>query len=283
MLIGIIIRKHLYKLLTTAFKPTLKKKPRIIKNEYIPNGKPTIFSSTHVFYDDVAAVLCCLPCNAYVLSGGKNYLQNTSDGLGLSLNGVIWVDRGNKKSRADALNKIKKILSYRGNVLMFPEAAWNFSPNLLVQKLYWGILEAAQATGANIAPVVIHETDNEYVVHIGKIFDFISINDKAVTISSLRDEMATMVWDLIAESIVKREEISHESWRDYIYHKNRRRMFDYEKEEKYLLQSKEESQTLGELLADLHGIKYKSMATDWNTYMNINRLIDNWNKPVKIQ
>ena len=65
---GIKWRQLIHKPLLSIFSLTLKHKIKLLHNDYIPNGKPTIFAMTHAFKDDAI----CVP---YVLSRQVSYLK----------------------------------------------------------------------------------------------------------------------------------------------------------------------------------------------------------------
>ena len=251
-----------------------------MKNSFMYNGKPTVFAFTHVFKDDLASVLYCLRHSAHALAAYHRRVSRSVDGVGIRLNGVIWVDNCIKTSRAESLEKMKAVLRCGGDVLIAPEAVWNLSPNLIVQKIWWGLLDAATSTDANIVPIAVDLVNNNYYVSIGKLFDYAKYSDKGEAVVALRDVMATMAWKLIEmKPLNKRAEITEESWVNFCQSELARVPFlDMATEESFLYRPKGEI-SLGEVLADMHGIEYKSMAADYEQYKRVERLIDNWTKP----
>jgi len=175
-----------------------------------------------------------------------------------------------------------QILVKRGNILIFPEASWNISSALPVKKLWWGLLEIAKSTGANIVPVAIHMVGEEYCVIIGEKFEHEKFSSKSEQIGTLRDEMATLMWELIdMSSPIKRKQINDCYWLAHIQsNMNRASWLVITEEEGYAYRPKDEI-SLGEVHADLHGIEYKSMAADYEQHKRIERLIDGWTKPVR--
>ena len=269
--------------LTAIFSLSLPRKVRLLRNEFVPNDKPTIFVATHIFYDDIAAVLCCLRSAAYLLIGveSDDNLPPLKERVVARLNGVIGVERNNKQSRTEAFYEMVEVLNRRGDILVFPEAAWNFLPNAVVAKINWGAIRVAQHTGANIVPVAVNIIGNDYGVIIGSRFEYYNHTNPKDAIDALRDKMATLAWELISlNPLARRENLTYEYWLSHIreqYTKIPRK--DQSKEESFMHRLKDEV-SLGEVLADLHGIEYKSMAVDYEQYKRIERLIDGWNKPV---
>ena len=243
----------------------------------MPNGKPTVFAATHVFYDDIAAVLSCLDDVAYLLieNDGKESLPVWSERFALGMNGVITVDRSNKESRAEAFSKMIAILNRSGNILLFPEAAWNFSPNEIVTKLHWGAIKLAKSANANIVPVALHMVGDDCFVFIGSPVEY--------NVEALRDAMATLVWELINQNpSVQRKNITDEYWLKHIGEQCAKRPQESRAvEESFMYRPKGEI-SLGEVLAEMHGIEHKSMAADYLQYRRIDELIDNWTKSVRL-
>ena len=208
-------RQILHKPLTSIARLVLKHKVRLVRNDYLFNGKPIIYTITHVFKDDIASILCCLQNNAYVLVG--NAVRKSFDGFVIWLNGVILVDRSDKASRAIAKEKMVAYLRQGDDVLIAPEATHNFTPNLLVMKLWWGLLDVARIADANIVPVAVDLVNDEYCVIIGESFHYIQYSDKTEAIESLREVMATMIWELYEmKPKAKRADVSEEQFSAYI-------------------------------------------------------------------
>jgi len=283
---SILWRRLVHKPITTMFKVTLKRKIKLIRNNYTPNGKPAIYAVTHVFYDDIAAVCCCFKRNAFLLSGieGPNNTPSFIERIALRINGVIVVNRANKYSRETSFNKTIEILNNRGDIQIYPESAWNFSPNVLISKLNWGIIKIAKETGANIVPVAVDIVDNDYCVILGNNFDYENYTDLNIATDELRNKMATLSWELIClKQPVQRETLTDLYWLNHIQEQYvRMPRKNQSLEEDYMYRPKDEI-GLSEILADMHGIENKSMAVDYERYKEVEKLIENWTKPVNVK
>jgi len=269
--------------LLNVFEKTLKHRVKLIRDDSIKNGNPTIYVATHIMYDDITAICYCLKENAYVLFGHRKALWKTSklDYMGLFLNGRIFVDRNDKADRAQSKLDMAKVLRNGGNILAFPEGTWNFSPNLLVLPVNWGILDSARLAdrSINIVPIAFDLVANEYCVIIGKGYEVLAQSNysKGAFMEMLRDDMATLMWELIEMTPpINRLSLPEKYWIEYT---NRQcatiKMRDQHKEDLLTYRPKEVL-GLGELLAEMHGIEYKSMAADYETHRRIERLIDGW-------
>ena len=266
----------------SIFKLTLKHKTKLIRSDYIQYDKPTIYAFSHVFKDDIVSVLSCLKSSAYILMANKEGITKTFDGLGAFLNGAIWVDRTDKKSRIKATDMMVEVLQNGGDILMAPEASWNVIPNLPIKKLWWGVLDVAANTGANIVPVAIDIVNDQYCVLIGRKYDYNKYNEKSEAISLLRDEMATLSWELFERKpLQSRSETSDLEWVCFYLSELARVPFvDQIIEDNASFRPKGEID-LGELLTEMHGIEYRSLVADYTRHMRINSLIDDWTNPIR--
>jgi len=282
--LAVLSRKIISKPLTLAFGATLKHKVRVLKNDYVDNGKPTIFSATHVFYDDIAAICRAIRKPMYIVSDNdtKEQLRKSIDSLALFLNGVIFFDKTCKFDRKRAVERMEAVLNNGGNLLIFPESTWNFSPNLLVQKIHWGMIDIAKRTDANIVPVAENEINNEYLVSIGANLELTP--SKKDDIISLRGHMATLAYEQLVEldESVERRTITDEFWLEYIRTHCGEGNFDLAKEESFVYRDPNQK-SLDELIADLYGIEYRSMASGYDTYQQIKNLSMEYSRRVKFQ
>ena len=262
---------------------------RLVRDDSTSNGNPTIYAATHVTYDDITAICFCLKENAHVLFGHKKALWKTSkrDYFGLFLNGRIFVNRYCKIDRAHSKIDMAKVLRHGGNILAFPEGTWNFSPNQLVLPLNWGILDSAKLADrdVNIVPIAFDLVGDEYCVAIGKSFEVTATSSysKSALMEALRDAMATLMWELIEmKPPISRVSLHDDFWVEYTQkHCAEIKMRDQHKEDLLTYRLKGEV-SLGEVLADMHGIEYKSMAADYEQHKRVQSLIDNWTKPVRL-
>ena len=282
---AIKLRQLISKPMKVIIKKIVTKKVTIVRNDFEPNGKPTIYLANHGFYEDIMAVISSIEDNVNLLIGveGKSNTPKPIEKLALWLNGYLQINRRSKESKNKGFDSMVKILQNQGNLLMFPESIWNLTPNLLMLKLHWGALRMAELTGANVVPVIIDEVNGGYSVIIGKAFNYSKYHDRHEAIGDLRDIMATAVWELISlKEPVKRADISEEYWLNHI----RKELSGFPNkiwhiEETYGFKPKDEV-SLGEVLAELYGIEYRSMAASYEQYLEVEQLISNWNNQIKL-
>lgn len=118
------------------------------------------------------------------------------DRFGLAWNGIIWVDRKDKKSKATSKQKMKKVINNGKSLCIFPEGTWNLEPSLPILPLYWGVIEIAQATQVPIVPVCLEYVGDICYVKYGEVISVDKDSDKVETIQYLRDVLATLKWDI---------------------------------------------------------------------------------------
>lgn len=90
-----------------------------------------------------------------------------------------------------------------------PEGAWNLSPNKVVMRLYNGAIIAAIKGNADIVPCAIQQYGKKIYVSYGKEIDLsdVPLSDVKEAKAQLRDEMATLAWELVREYSGKVHEI----------------------------------------------------------------------------
>lgn len=185
------------------------------KTEKIPNDKPIIFVANHSNVHDVPIMLSILKKHVYVLAGDE--VKNDINGLAFKFNGVVWVRRGNKQSAKIAKEKVLNLLHRKKNILMFPEATWNLTPNLPMLPLHWGAVEFAQETNTPIVPITLEYTkDNKCYYSIGKELRTSNTDNKTEVTNTLRDTLATMRWNFWEKYSKKSyEDITKEDYLEY--------------------------------------------------------------------
>lgn len=176
-----------------------KRSINIIDDKSTKTSKPKIYASTHVGRYDIETATEVAKENTFLLMGDPGETYRDLDGLVLKIKGVIFVDTKDKEDRKIAKEKCIKILNKGGNILIFPEGAWNITENQLVMKLFDGAVDMARQTGAEIIPIGIEKYDNSYFVNIGANISIDKNNDltnKELS-NDLRDVLATLKWEIL--------------------------------------------------------------------------------------
>lgn len=195
---------------------TSKNKYHIERNNDLPTDRPLIFACTHQVKDDIALALASAGRHTYVLFASLPDFFGTLDGPALWLNGVILVDRKDKKSRAAAIPKMKHAMAMGADILMYPEGTLNKTENLIVQKLFPGVWYLAKDTNALVVPMAILQEGKDVYSKVCEPFD-ICLYEKQEGLDRLRDLMATAKYALMEQhSHISRAEIGDaaEYWKN---------------------------------------------------------------------
>ncbi len=192
----------------------------IIKNKRTETKRPVIFAVTHIGKFDIELMSEALKDHNYILTGDFEHLQGTIDEIFLALNGIIYFNEDVKSDRQSAADRMIAVLKQGGNLMYFPEGAWNMIPHLPMLPLYWGIIDVARQGNAIIVPVACDQYGKHFKVNIGSNFDVQNYPDgiegKTKAIGELRDIMATLkyeIWE--TETMLKRSELTGNEWEQY--------------------------------------------------------------------
>ena len=196
---NIKIREKIHSFLVSLIKVDriiAGEKINVINKENTKNNRPVIFACTHIGGNDVQRVFEAIKDPAYLFLGDPKALYKDIGGLLLNLNGVICMETNDKEDRRIGKERALELLEKNGNLLIFPEGAWNISPNQLVMDIYNGTVDLAKRTNAEIVPIGIEQYDNNFYVSIGKNITSeqlasLNINDAN---QLLRDSLATEKW-----------------------------------------------------------------------------------------
>jgi len=109
--------------------------------------------------------------------------------------GAISLDRSNKEDKKRMLERASKISAKGYNVAYTPEAVNNFTDAILYH--FWpGIIDNAKNSNKPILPIATFDKDNKVYVKFGKPYKVNSSDNRDITATILRDEIATLLWDI---------------------------------------------------------------------------------------
>ena len=171
------IRKKIRPTFINLLKLGNKLKLTIEKKEFQPQSqdRPIIYVACHGFKDDALNTLVTInDPSTYIVVGNIDLFFHTFDGLCLWIYGSQLVDRYNKKSKNAMKPKMEKMIDLGNNVIIYPEATWNLSPNHLMENLHGGFYDIALKKNALIVPVLTHKVGNKCYSRLLKEID---IND----------------------------------------------------------------------------------------------------------
>ena len=200
---GIEMRKRLHPIIDLILKidqVLSKEEIVVISNKSIvkPN-ESKIFACTHIGGNDIQRTFQVINEPAYLMLGDPGILYKMPIYYGLKLNGVIPLETKNKQDRKIAYNRAIELLNNGGNLLIYPEGAWNVTPNEMVMKIFTGTVRMAKETGVDIIPIAVEQYDNVFYFNVGKNYSI----DKNTNLSltelneDLRDKLATLKWEIM--------------------------------------------------------------------------------------
>ena len=211
---GIELRKKIHFLINIILeidKVISREENIIIGNENKAlKSAPKIFACTHIGGNDIQRTLQVIKEPAYLMLGDPGILYKKLIYQGLKLNGVIPLETKNRLDRKVAYNRSIELLKNGGNLLIYPEGAWNVSPNEIVMKTFVGTVRMAKETGAYIVPIAVEQYGKSFYFNIGKNYGITSNSNKNENElnNELRDKLATLKWQIMeTQKMVKRDSI----------------------------------------------------------------------------
>lgn len=219
---GVKLRRFLHPLALGLLKMMAlltRQRVTVTADHRIQTERPLIFASTHIGWDDPAIALLAIRDHAYLFWGDPKCSYKTIDGFFMDLNGTIICDTDNKEDRYIGKQSCIQWLNQGGNLLIFPEGAWNVTENLPVMPLFTGAAEMAILTGAEIVPIAFEKYGKDFYVNIGKNISAqnFELEQKSVLTDVLRDILATLKWELWErQPQEQRENIPHNYKKQYL-------------------------------------------------------------------
>ena len=202
---GISFRKRVYpvvKLILKIDQLVSNEKIVILNDLHTKNPDvPTIYACTHIGGNDIQRTFQATNDPAYLMLGDPGILYRMLIYQGLKLNGVIPLETSDREDRKIAYARAIELLNAGGNLLIYPEGAWNVSPNLVVMKTFTGTVRMAQETGAEIVPIAVEQYGDTFYFNIGRNYHISKDSTKRADElnKDLRDLLATLKWEIIEQ------------------------------------------------------------------------------------
>lgn len=170
----------------------------VLENKHTPTKRPIIFAATHAGGFDIARICEVIKGDPYIFMGDPGEIYKSVYGLLAFLVGWVPFDTGNKLERKIATLRAEELLRRGGNLLIFPEGAWNFSDHLPVMRIYNGAARMALHTKAVIVPIAIEVYGKTWYISIGQNIDAASLGmtDENTLTEYIRDQLATLKWEI---------------------------------------------------------------------------------------
>lgn len=216
-LLKIVIKhkiKKYYNLIKTDGN-NLDEKNFLYNNELNKSSKPRIIVMNHSNVHDFPIINQVLKKHFIILSDQNNI--EGINGLVINMNGCVCLDRENKESRKQAFKKLKEVLELGHDILIMPEGTWNLTDSIPMLPFSWGVIKLALETKVNIQPVALEYDDKNCYVNIGEEINVQNFKDKKEGYNYLRDNLATLRWNLWElKGKYNREELSKDEFDNYI-------------------------------------------------------------------
>ncbi len=197
------LRKKIYfliRLILNIDQLLSKEKIIVLKDLHNTKGnKARIYACTHIGGNDIQRTFQVIKEPAYLMLGDPGILYKKVIYKGLQMNGVIPLETVDREDRKIAYDRAIELLQKGGILLIYPEGAWNVSPNLLVMKIFTGTVRMAQETGAEIIPIAVEQYGKNFYFNIGENYSISKNSDKDAKelTSELRDKLVTLKWDIL--------------------------------------------------------------------------------------
>jgi len=173
---------------------TQRKHKFVFLNEHPEIKENCIYAVNHSCKWDCQFMMELGKGRCYILTGKQRLLL--LDRIVFYLNGAVWVDRKDKRSKVRSKEKMEAALQKGNSLCIFPEGTWNLRPSLPVLPLYWGIVDVAKNSGVPIVPMCFEYRGKDCFVKYGEAIMVNREDDKAAVIDALRDIFATMKWEI---------------------------------------------------------------------------------------
>lgn len=201
---GIYLRKALHFIVAAVLKIdqiTRKEKIVIIGDKRgLTRGKPIIYACTHPGGNEIQRAFQVIKKPSYLMLGNPKKIYGMPLYYGLLLNGVIPFETFDREDRKIAYHRAVELLKKGGNLLIFPEGAWNTTPNYPVMKIFTGTVRMAKDTGAEIVPIAIQQYGKTFYFNIGENYLISESTEKSVEFlnNELRDKLSTLQYELLS-------------------------------------------------------------------------------------
>ena len=199
---GIKWRKRIHEMMLAAIKANRvlqHQELTILHDRRINTDKPIIYACTHIGRYDIEMALESIQDTCFLFFGNPGKLYRSFDGIVAYLLGFIGCDTTEKEDRHIAKELAIRTLKQGGNILIWPEGAWNITENEVVMKLYTGAVEMAIRSGADIVPIAIEQYGKSFYVNIGKNISLdksTNLNENSKLSDELRDILCTLKWEI---------------------------------------------------------------------------------------
>ena len=198
-LVGHRVANRILIRLITLQRILRKEKLIVVGDRRIKTKRPVIFLPMHIGGSDIEVIFESVRTHTWLMLGDPREMYCNVSGAMLHINGVIWFDTAYKKDRHIAKLRSIELLKRGENIIIFPEGAYNISPNRLVMYPYTGAAEIAITTHADIIPIGLVRQGKTYYINIGENIstEIYNTEQKYELTELLRNHLATLCWEIL--------------------------------------------------------------------------------------
>jgi 1-acyl-sn-glycerol-3-phosphate acyltransferase len=226
----ILLRKKIYPLFAIflALDRFFRKQTiTVIGNQKKHIGK-AIYACTHIGENDLENIYERLRNGCYWFVGDPCVLYKDISGLLLYLNGCILLELGDEEDRQIAYKRAVEVLQGEGSLMIFPEGARNGTENLPVMELFPGTAKMAIETNTEIVPIAIEQYDKHFIINFGNALNPTSFCNARELTQNLRDELATLKWEIWEGEGVKERNSLPDNYREIFAKEFEKRIQPYD-------------------------------------------------------
>ena len=190
--------------------------------------KQFIFACTHIGENDLESIYEKLGRGCWWFVGDPCFMYRNISGLFVYLNGVMFLDTGDRDDRRIAYLRSIDLLKAGGSLMIYPEGAWNGSENLPVMPLFSGSAKMAMETDTPIIPVAIEQYDKRFVINFGSELRTEDFRSSAELTQTLRDAMATLKWGIWEQEGIQSRADIPEDYSELFIRQFAQRLYPYD-------------------------------------------------------
>ena len=210
---GIKFRKYLHPFVLgflVADKIQQREKIVVVNNKSkCRKGNPVIYACNHIGGNEIERAFLVIKKPAYLMLGNPGILYRSPIWLFMIMNGVISIETLNREDRKVGYQRAVELLTKGGSLLIFPEGAWNVTPNLPVMKTFTGTVRMAKESEREIIPMAVQQYGKILYYNIGENYSIPCDTEKSVDElnKELREKLCTLEWEIMEKcsEVLKRE------------------------------------------------------------------------------
>lgn len=170
----------------------------VIGDHRSKTDKPVIYACTHIGRYDVEMAQLIADAPNYIFFGDPGEVYKRPDAIILFLRGTLYADTAYRDDCHIGKENAVRLLNQGGDLLIYPEGAWNITENQVVMPLYSGTAEIAIRTGAEIVPIAIEQYGKHYYANVGENISSAGyeLPQKQQLTDILRDTLCTLKWEI---------------------------------------------------------------------------------------